>query len=283
MTPSALTTHDELQRPLDAPPQRQRLAVVVPCYNEADSLDNLSAGLGRLRAEVAAEYELEIVLVDDGSRDGTWDLLHKCFAGEGSVRLVQHEANRGIAAAIATGISEANADIVASLDADCTYEPTQLVELLKLLKESVDVVVASPYHPEGRVVGVPRWRLSLSRLASRLYGLVIRNQLHTYTSCVRVYRRSSVVDLHLSHSGFVGVVELLWQVDRRGGRIVECPAVLKVRTTGQSKMRVARTALTHLKFIAHCVWQRLTDSSWSREQKSHSSSNRTSRFVTRTA
>src|SRR5262245_26039053 len=132
MTPSALTTHDELQRPLDAPPRRQRLAVVVPCFNEADSLNNLEAGLGRLRAAVAADYELETVLVDDGSRDGTWDLLQKCFAGDPSVRLVRHEANRGIAAAIATGISEANAEIVASLDADCTYEPTQLVELLKL-------------------------------------------------------------------------------------------------------------------------------------------------------
>jgi dolichol-phosphate mannosyltransferase len=283
MTASALATHDELQKPLNAPQQRQRLTVVVPCYNEADSLANLAAGLGRLRAAVAAEYELEIVLVDDGSRDGTWDLLQKYFARDPSVRLVRHEANRGIAAAIATGICEATADIVASLDADCTYEPTQLVSLLSLLKEGVDVVVASPYHPEGRVIGVPRWRLSLSRFASRLYGLVMRNQLHTYTSCVRVYRRSAVVDLPLSHSGFVGIVELLWQVDRRGGRIVECPAVLKVRTTGQSKMRIARTALTHLKFMAHCAWQRLTDSSRSREQVSQSSSNRTSRFVTRTA
>src|SRR5207247_1582762 len=83
-------------------------------------------------------------------------------------------------------------ETVASLDADCTYEPTQLLSLLKLLTEGVDVVVASPYHPGGKVVGVPRWRLALSRLASRLYGLVMRNQLDTYTSCVRIYRRSSV-------------------------------------------------------------------------------------------
>jgi dolichol-phosphate mannosyltransferase len=267
----------------DAPHQRRRLAVVVPCYNEAESLANLAAGLARLRAAVAEEYELEMVLVDDGSRDGTWPLLQEQFADEPAIRLLKHETNRGIAAAIGTGIREATAEIVASLDADCTYEPTQLVALLRLLNEGVDVVVASPYHPAGRVVGVPRWRLALSRFASRLYGLVMRNRLHTYTSCVRIYRRSSVVDLALSHGGFVGVVELLWQVDRRGGRIVECPAVLSVRATGQSKMRIARTTLAHLRFLTRCAWQRLTGAAGSRQRPARSAKNDPSRFATRTA
>src|SRR5437868_5516739 len=132
--------------PLDAPQKRQRLTVVVPCYNEADSLPNLAKGLARLERAVAGEYELEILLVDDGSRDGTWDLLQEHFSGDPIFRLVRHEKNRGIAAALATGIREASAEVVASLDADCTYEPTQILALLKLLNEGVDVVVASPYH-----------------------------------------------------------------------------------------------------------------------------------------
>src|SRR5205085_2627348 len=115
----------------------------------------------------------------------------------------------------------------------------------------------SPYHPAGQVTGVPAWRLWLSRLASRLYSLVMRNQLHTYTSCFRVYRKSSVSHLPLSRGGFVGVVELLWQLDRRGGTIAECPAVLTARTTGQSKMRTVRTALAHLRLLAEAAWQRL--------------------------
>ncbi len=282
MTASVIAAPDREHALPEAPSALRRLAVVVPCYNEAESLANLAAGLTRLRAAVAAEYELEIVLVDDGSRDDTWNLIQQRFARETAVRLVRHEKNRGIAAAIATGIHEATAEIVASLDADCTYEPTQLVGLLKLLRADVDVVVASPYHPAGRVVGVAGWRLALSRFASRLYGLVMRNRLHTYTSCVRVYRRSAVADLRLSHGGFVGIVELLWQVDRRGGRIVECPAVLTLRATGQSKMRVARTALAHLRFLAHCGWQRLTDVAGPRRSLPRSAPNDTSRFATRT-
>lgn len=234
-----------------------RLAIVVPCYNEAESLGRLAEGLSRLRAALAGEYKTELVLVDDGSSDGTWHRLHEHFAGDSAVRLVRHARNRGIAAAIGTGIRVAEAEIVASLDADCTYDPLQIVSLLKLLDDEVDVVVASPYHPAGIVAGVPRWRLALSRMASRLYAMVIRNRLHTYTSCVRVYRRSAVLDLPVSRGGFVGIVELLWQLDRRGGRIVECPAVLTVRTTGQSKMRTARTAVAHLQLLAQAAIERL--------------------------
>jgi dolichol-phosphate mannosyltransferase len=283
MTAPALATVVGPTGAICAPTELPRLSVVVPCYNEAESLDNLSAGLARLRGSLAGKYATEIVLVDDGSIDGTWKLLGERFAGDGTVRLVRHEKNQGIAAAIATGIREATAEIIASLDADCTYEPLQLVSLLKLLGEDVDIVVASPYHPAGKVEGVPAWRLAISRLASRLYGLVMRDRLHTYTSCVRVYRKRSVEDISLVHGGFVGIVELLWQVDRRGGRIVECPAVLKVRITGQSKMRVARTAVAHIRFLTACVFQRLSGSSPVSGRRARAATNDSSRFATRIA
>src|SRR6266850_7285794 len=179
------------------------LSIVIPCHNEAESLDRLALELSRLQTVLAEKYAVELLLVDDGSTDATWMLLHDLFDGQPGVRLLRHESNRGIAAAIHTGIAQANAEIIASLDADCTYEPQQLVPLLALLADDVDLVVASPYHLQGEVVGVPGWRLALSRMASRLYRSVMRNKLHTYTSCVRVYRRSSVIDLPPTQGGFV--------------------------------------------------------------------------------
>jgi glycosyltransferase involved in cell wall biosynthesis len=251
------------------------LSIVVPCHNEAESLDRLATDLLRLRAALAERYDAEFVLVDDGSTDATWTLMGDTFGGQADVRLVRHEKNRGIAAAIATGLAAAKAEIVATLDADCTYDPLELVPLLAMLTDGVDMVVASPYHPRGKVVGVAPWRLALSRLASQLYRGVMRNDLHTYTSCVRVYRKSSVIGLRPTQGGFVGIVELLWQLDRRGGTIVECPATLNVRTTGHSKMRVARTALAHLRLLARAAWQRLTDRLLTPRQES-------SRLATRT-
>jgi dolichol-phosphate mannosyltransferase len=240
-----------------APRVRSRLAVIVPCCNEADSLAKLSAELVRLRAALAERYDVELILVDDGSTDQTWILLQDFFGGQREVQLVRHPSNRGLAAAIRTGLTQTTADVAASLDADCTYDPLQLVPMLDLLAPDVDLVVASPYHPAGEVRGVPAWRLALSRLASRLYGAVMRNRLHTYTSCVRIYRRSSVIGLPPTSGGFVGIVELIWQLDRRGGKIVEYPAILTARQTGRSKMRVARAALTHSRLLATAAWLRL--------------------------
>jgi dolichol-phosphate mannosyltransferase len=232
------------------------LTVMVPCHNEAESLPRLFFELDRLESALQEQYELEFLLVDDGSRDATWEMLLSHAAERANVRLAKHDECRGIAAALATGISQARGEIVASLDADCTYEPLQLVRLLRLLTDGVDVVVASPYHPAGEVVGVPRWRLALSQLASRCYRLLMHNKLHTYTSCVRVYRKAAVADVSVAQAGFVGVVELLWRVDQRGGTIVECPAVLAVRTTGQSKMRLLRTSLAHARFLFSATIER---------------------------
>jgi glycosyltransferase involved in cell wall biosynthesis len=234
-----------------------RLTVVVPLFNEADSIQRLHSELTRLRDVLIDKYQAEFVLVDDGSTDETLAAIERRFAGDSRVRWVRHAQNRGLSAALATGIAEARTTIVASIDADCTYAPVQLLSLLERFGEGIDMVVASPYHPQGEVVGVPAWRIAISKLASRLYRCVLRNQLHTYTSCFRVYRRSSVVGLPQTRNGFVGVVEMLWQLDRRGGTIVECPAVLTVRKTGQSKMRILTTAIGHLRLLAAAACQRL--------------------------
>lgn len=233
------------------------LSVIVPCYNELESLDKLAAGLTRLKAALGTDYQLEVLLIDDGSTDGTPDRMRELFATEEGIHILEHRHNRGIAAAMETGIRAARAEVVAMLDADCTYDPLQLVAMLDLLTDGVDMVVASPYHPLGQVEGVPGWRLGLSRMASRMYGLVLHNKLATYTSCVRVCRKASIAELHVRNEGFVGIVELLWQLDCRGGRVVECPAVLQVRTTGQSKMRVARATLAHLRLLARAACRRV--------------------------
>jgi glycosyltransferase involved in cell wall biosynthesis len=226
------------------------LAVIIPCYNEAKCLADLKAALIDLRSALDGECRLEVLLVDDGSSDDTPALLRQHFGSDDDVTVLRHTTNLGIASAIATGLRHARAEIVASLDADLTYDPMQLLPMLRLLVDDVALVVASPYHPQGKVEGVPRWRLCLSRIASRLYRLILRNKLHTYTSCVRVYRRSSVAEMPLRNGGFAGVVELVCRLDQRGGKIVEHPAVLTLRKAGHSKMRIAHTVLAHARLMA---------------------------------
>ncbi len=242
------------------PARREGVTIVVPCHNEAASLPYLANTLRSVRAELAERYQVSVVLVDDGSRDATWDVMTQLFGDDPAVRCYRQPRNRGAAAAILRGIRHAETPIVCSIDCDCSYDPHQLTAMLPLLTPDVDLVTASPYHPAGAVRNVPAWRLALSRVASRLYRVVFRHQLATYTSCFRVYRRSAVAGIQVRRGGFVGVAEMLAQLERAGGRIVEHPAVLESRLLGHSKMRVLRTAVGHLVLMLRLARWRFTGS-----------------------
>ena len=225
------------------------LAVVVPLKDEEDGLAALFVALDALQRDVADRLTLQFVVVDDGSTDRTWPLLQSYAASRPTVTLCRHAHNRGIAAAIQTGVRAATTELVASIDGDLSYDVRELPAMVDRLGDA-DLVTASPYHPAGGVAGVPPWRLSLSRGLSRLYRLLLRSPIHTWTSCFRVYRRDRIVDLPLVHERFLGTAELLVRVLRRGGRVVEHPCVLATRRFGQSKLKVTRTVLGHLGLLA---------------------------------
>jgi hypothetical protein len=257
-TAPAPSCEDISPSPQDLPPEnRPAVTVVVPCYNERPVLRYLASTLGELSETLGRAYELSYLFVDDGSTDGTADELEKVFAGRFDCRTIRHARNQGVAAATLTGIRHADTEIVCVIDADCTYDPHQLQAFIPMLGDSVDLVTASPYHPLGGVMNVPQWRLFLSRGASRLYRLTLRNKLHTYTSCFRVYRKSAVQHIQVSDGHFLGITEILWQLDRRGSQILECPAVLEVRVLGASKLKTLRGILSHLKLLGRILAQRL--------------------------
>ena len=201
------------------------------------------------------QYDLRYCFVDDGSSDSTWPSLQQLFGQDSRCTLIRQPRNQGVAAAILAGLRNARTEIVCSMDCDCTYDPSELGRMIPLL-ENADLVTASPYHPEGAVMNVPGWRLLFSRGCSRLYRAALGTNLHTYTSCFRVYRRSSVVDLTVEQTGFLGIAEMLGQLLLGGGRVIEHPATLEVRMLGHSKMKVARTTWGHIWLLARFAHQR---------------------------
>lgn len=233
------------------------VSVVIPLHNETECLPRLLEQLDELASHNRGVYEFEFLFVDDGSTDGTRQMLEEVLVDRDSCRVLDHEENRGIAAAIQTGIRAALCETVASIDADGSYDLKQLETMIPMLRDDVDMVTASPYHPMGAVQNVPGWRLWISKRASACYRAVMTHKLHCSTSCFRVYRRSRVADLSLRHEGFVGVAELAWRLDRGGSRIVEHPAVLQSRVAGRSKMRVARATLQHLNFLSKAMLMRV--------------------------
>jgi polysaccharide deacetylase family protein (PEP-CTERM system associated) len=239
------------------PDQRRPVSVVIPCFNEELIVPYLNNTLQSVERTLRPTYDLQFIFVDDGSSDGTWGALQQTFGSRTSCLTIRHTSNQGVAAAIMTGIRTAEAEIVCSIDCDCTYDPHELSSMIPLLADGVDMVTASPYHPLGSVKNVAQWRLTLSRGASELYRLVLHQKLATYTSCFRVYRRSSVSSLQLKRSGFLGVAEMLGRLDLSGGKVVEYPTQLEARLLGRSKMKVLRTIVGHLGLLASLALERM--------------------------
>lgn len=234
------------------------VTVVVPCYNEVESLPYLAKTLEGVKKELAERgYEMHATFVDDKSTDATYDKLTEYFGYDGNYRIIRHKKNLGVAGAIMSGIRASTTEIVCSIDCDCTYDPYEIAAMLPLFKNGVDLVTASPYHPGGRVKNVPSWRLFLSKGASFLYRKTLKSDLATYTSCFRIYRRATVADIDLKETGFLGVAELLGKLHIQGSTIVEHPAVLEVRLFGLSKMKTAKTIAGHLKLLARLAKMRI--------------------------
>ncbi|HZS57984.1 MAG TPA: DUF3473 domain-containing protein [Gemmatimonadaceae bacterium] len=228
--------------------ERTPVTVVIPCYNEELILPYLANTLNSVEEQLK-QFDFTFVFVDDHSTDNTWPALHRIFGERANCVMVRHAHNRGVAAGIMTGIRKADTEVVCSMDCDCTYDPHELARMIPLLTPGVDMVTASPYHPKGAVLNVPRWRLALSKTLSRMYRVVLHQRLATYTSCFRVYRRDAVTPTQIDHPGFLGVAEMIGKLDLTGSTIVEFPTTLAVRMIGRSKMKVLRTIAGHVKLL----------------------------------
>jgi dolichol-phosphate mannosyltransferase len=235
------------------------LSIVIPCYNEAVNVPKIQAEFLPVATELAKTRSLEVVFVDDGSTDGTWQALVDTFGNDPhvAVKFEKHQVNRGLGAAIRTGFAAACGEVIVTTDSDGTYSFSKVPELLSSLTPDIDIVTASPYHPAGGVEGVPAYRLVLSRGSSAIYRLLVSWRVHTYTCLFRAYRRQVVEHITFESDGFLAGTELLVKAMLTGYRVAEYPAVLYRRVFGTSKAKLMRTILAHLRFQGRILLHRL--------------------------
>jgi dolichol-phosphate mannosyltransferase len=223
------------------------LTVVVPLRDEAASVPTLAESLAAFHRN-ERERRVDYVFVDDGSRDGTHDLLVRHCAAL-PCRILRHDVNRGLSAALVTGSDAASGELIGWLDADLSYRPEVLHELAACADAGADIALASCHHPGGRIAGVPAWRRVLSRSASWLYRRATGHPVHTFTCMVRVYRREVLARCRPVDPGFPGVTEVLLCALRCGFTVREVPATLHRRRQGASKLRLLRATRLHLGLI----------------------------------
>jgi dolichol-phosphate mannosyltransferase len=240
------------------------LSIIVPCYNEAENAERIVGDLSRALQVLQALQSrgpLEVILVDDGSTDGTLLALQRALGRAqpfpAEVKCLAHPRNLGLGAALRTGFGAARGEVVVTTDADGTYPFAEIPALLALLQPGTDLVTASPYHPQGGVEGVPGYRQALSRGASLLYQLLVSPKVHTYTALFRAYRGVVTRSVSFRANGFLGGTELLVRAMLSGYNVAEYPTVLRVRRYGRSKARLMRTVWAHLAFLAQVAAHRV--------------------------
>jgi polysaccharide deacetylase family protein (PEP-CTERM system associated) len=248
--PAAVTTSPQPPMELSADDEEARdITVVIPCHNESRTLGFLERALDELTQAARGRYRMRYILVDDKSTDNTLELLRSTFDDPDQYTVIPLPENRGVSGAIMAGIEAAQTDTVCSIDADCSYDPLELLEMIPLLTDGVSLITASPYHPDGSVLGVPEWRLFLSKGLSAIYRVVLTHKLATYTACFRVYHREEALAVSPEFGDFRGILELLVKLDMAGRGIVEYPTTLQSRLFGFSKMKTLNVIGKHLDML----------------------------------
>jgi dolichol-phosphate mannosyltransferase len=224
------------------------LSVVIPMFNEAE---NAEATLKRVEEALASfDGTYELIPVNDGSLDGTHEILNRVSQRNGNIRVVSYPKNRGRGMALRAGFKAARGEIVVSIDADLSYAPRYIPDLVDALRNDgeTDVVLASPYMPGGGVKDVPFLRLWISRIGNRILRFAMPNRIYTSTGIFRAYRKRVLDSVELESDGKEIHLEILSKVVALGFRVKELPAILTGRKKGRSKFKFKKTALSHLVF-----------------------------------
>jgi len=190
------------------------------------------------------------LIVDDGSTDATAAAAAALAAGRSAVKVVRLSPNRGLGAALRAGFAQARGEWIATLDADLTFRPAALKDLLSAATAArADLVAGSPYLRPGDMAGVS-WRRRLpSLMLNALYRGLFGLQLTSYTPVFRLYRAARLRELDLTAEGFEINAEIAARALLAGWTVAEVPAALECRTAGVSKLRRGRELARHARLI----------------------------------
>ena len=238
---------------------RADIYLVLPAYNEAENIGTLLRRVVAVFTDSGLPLPI-VVVVDDGSRDGTAEAV-QAFEGLPGLRLLRHEVNGGLGPTLRDGLQEAARTarpdaLTVTMDADDTLHPGLIPAMAQKIREGFDVVIASRYQPDSRVLGLARSRRWLSVGAALIFRVLhpIRG-VRDYTCGFRTYRAALIVKAFehygegfVDKQGFQCMVDTLLKLRRFAPLMTELPFILRYdRKGGASKMNVLKTSLQTLR------------------------------------
>ena len=211
-----------------------RLSIIVPAYNEEQTL---RAIIVAVLSVPLAGIDKEVVIVDDGSADGTYAVMESLRdAHPRELRILRHAVNRGKGAALQTGIQDATGDIVLIQDADLEYDPHEYPRLLApILENKADVVFGSRFVGEGPHRVLYFWHSLGNRFLTLLSNMFTNINLTDMETCYKVFRSGIIKSIRIEESRFGFEPEITAKVARTGCRIYEVGISYAGRTYGEGK------------------------------------------------
>lgn len=214
-----------------------RSVVVLPTYNEADNIDRF------LRAVRKAAPETDVLVVDDGSPDGTGPLAQRLGDELGRIEVLNRPGKSGLGSAYRDGFDQVLTsglyDVVVSMDADMSHDPERIPEFIRLVADGADLVIGSRYVTGGGTTDWPVRRQLLSKWGNMYTRTILGVPSRDCTSGYRAYRAEALADIDptsTSAEGYAFLTELVRRLATRGSVIVESPIIFRDRTEGKSKM-----------------------------------------------
>ena len=223
-------------------------SLYIPLFNEEEGIEHLFNNINDGLDEINSKCDLNIIFVDDGSTDNTFQSLERYFVGD-SFEIIRHESNKNLGGFLKTAINHCDSDYIGFLDSDCSYSVSTLLEMLDFVSDGYEIINASPYHPDGNVEGVSKLRIFPSKVVNSIYRFLTKKNIYTASSICKIYKTNLVRKIEIKNEGFVAIVELLTKSSILTENFKEFPCTLKGRLFGKSKMKFINVIVSHLKYI----------------------------------